>query len=217
MNEMKGAIFDMDGTLLDSMHIWRTKGEDYLRARGLEPRAGANEATQYMSMAQIAAYFRKEYGVRDSERQIIDDLNRMVEEQYFHAVLAKEGAPEALERLARRGVRMCVATATDLPLVEAALRRTGLLPYFSAVFTCTGVGAGKDRPDIYCRAREHLGTAMSETAVFEDALYAVKTAKRAGFYVAGVYDYWEREKWDEIQAVADICIHSFSELERIWE
>ena len=217
MNKMKGAIFDMDGTLLDSMHVWRTKGEDYLRSRGLEPHAGANEATQYMSMAQMAGYFRAEYGLRDSEQQIIDDLNRMVENQYLHVVLAKEGVPEALERLAGQGVRMCVATATDLPLVEAALKRTGLLPYFSAVFTCTGVGAGKDRPDIYCRAQEHLGAAISETVVFEDALYAVRTAKRAGFYVAGVYDYWERKKWSEIQALADICSHSFSEIERIWK
>ncbi len=113
MNKMKGAIFDMDGTLLDSMHVWRTKGEDYLRSRGLEPHAGANEATQYMSMAQMAGYFRAEYGLRDSEQQIIDDLNRMVENQYLHVVLAKEGVPEALERLAGQGVRMCVATATE--------------------------------------------------------------------------------------------------------
>ena len=109
MNKMKGAIFDMDGTLLDSMHVWRTKGEDYLRSRGLEPHAGANEATQYMSMAQMADYFRAEYGLRDSEQQIIDDLNRMVENQYLHVVLAKEGVPEALERLAGQGVRMCVS------------------------------------------------------------------------------------------------------------
>jgi HAD superfamily hydrolase (TIGR01509 family) len=165
-----------------------------------------------MSLLQAAEYYRSEYGVTLSAGEIMDGVNRMIERFYFHDVKAKPGVGDALERLKNSGVRMCVATATDLHLAEAALRRNGILGYFSKILTCTEVGCGKDAPEIFNRALSHLDTPKQRTLVFEDALYAVKTAKAAGFTVVGVYDRSEEEHSGEIRSLADICINSFAEM-----
>ncbi len=210
--KMEGAIFDLDGTLLDSMYIWDAIGGDYLRSLGIEPREDLNRTFKAMSLLQAAEYYRNEYGVTLSADEIMDGVNRMIESFYFYDVKAKAGVKDMLERLKKAGVRMCVATATDLRLAEAALRRNGILEYFSGIFTCTEVGSGKDAPEIFNRALKHLGTPKQRTVVFEDALYAVKTAKKAGFTVAAVFDKSEEEHGGELRALADSYVDSFEEV-----
>ena len=107
---------------------------------------------------------------------------------------------------------MCVATATDRPLVEAALKRTGIRGYFEEIFTCSETGCGKDRPYIYETAWTRLGTPRAATWVFEDALYAVKTARAAGFPVVGVFDRYER-RTAEAARLSSIYVQSLTELE----
>ena len=213
ITNIDGAIFDLDGTLLDSMYIWYTIGEDYLRSLGIQPRENLNRTFKTMSLKQAAEYYRSEYGVTLDTDEIMSGVNGMIESFYFNDVRAKAGVREVLELLKAAGVRMCVATATDLHLAEAALRRNGIFDYFSKILTCTEVGSGKDAPEIFKRALEHLGTPKERTLVFEDALYAVKTAMAAGFTVVGVYDRSEEEHGGEIRSLADFYIDSFSELE----
>ena len=141
---LKGAIFDFDGTLVDSMFIWDTIGEDYLRS------------------------------------------------------------------LKENGARMCIATVTDRYLVEETLDRLGILQYFSEIFTCAEVGYGKDKPIIYRKALEHLDTAKNETYVFEDSLFALKTAKADGFTTVGVYDRHENRQ-DNLKNLADYYIVDFAD------
>lgn len=199
---IRGAIFDADGTLLDSMGIWETLGADYLRARGLQPRPGLAEALAPLSMEQAARYLRQEYSVTLTEAEIITGLNGMLERYYREEVQLKPGALGFLRQLRERGISMCIATATDRSLMEAALTRCGALEYFSRVFTCGEVGFGKDQPLIYRAALAHLGTKKQETLVFEDALHALATAKADGFPVVGVFDPWEPRQ-AEIKALAD--------------
>ena len=210
--KIEGAIFDLDGTLLDSMYIWDTIGGDYLRSLGIQPRESLNRTFKTMSLLQAAEYYRNEYGVTLSTDEIMDGVNRMIERFYFREVMAKAGIKDILERLKKAGVRMCVATATDRHLAEAALRRNGILEYFSGIFTCTEVGSGKDSPEIFNRALKHLGTPKQRTLVFEDALYAAKTAKSAGFTVVAVNDKSEAGHSDKIRSLADIYIDSFEEM-----
>lgn len=210
---IEGAIFDLDGTLMDSMFIWDTIGEDYLRSRGVTPRENLRETFKSMSLLQAARYYRREYGLEESEIEIMAGVNAQIAHYYEGVVRAKPGAAELLRALSRRGARLCVATATDRPLVEAALARNGLSGYFERVFTCTEVGAGKDRPDIYHLARECLGTKPEATYVFEDALYALRTAKAAGYPVVGVYDASEAAHQAEIQALSDVYVRSLAEME----
>ena len=105
---------------------------------------------------------------------------------------------------------MCVATVTDRYLVEETLERLGVLHYFSEIFTCAEVGFGKDKPIIYRKALEHLGTKKDETIVFEDALFALRTAKADGFYTVGVYDRHEKRQ-DELKSLADYYILDFAD------
>ena len=205
----KGAIFDLDGTLLDSMHIWENIGFDYLKHRNIRPDPDIWDVVRAMYLRQFAEYLHTEYSLPESPDEIVSQVVGMIERQYTDVLTLKDGAAPLLHKLHSRGVKMSVATATDRPLVEAALKRNGVLPYFEQIFTCSEVGAGKDSPDIYFSALRSLGTDIGETLVFEDALYAVRTAKNAGFTVAAVHDKSARHHEDEIKALADVYIKNF--------
>ena len=209
--KIDGAVFDLDGTLLDSMFIWNTIGGDYLRARGIKPHENLDEKFKNMSLYQAACYYQAEYGLPDSTDEIMDGVNEMIAHFYMDEVVSKAGVAELLCELRKRGVKMCVATATDRHLVEAALKRNGINGYFGEIFTCSSVGHGKDEPDIFEAALSFLGTPRDSTWVFEDALHAVNTAKAAGFPVVGVYDKSGRYA-EEIQKKSDIFINRFSEM-----
>ncbi len=185
---IKGAIFDLDGTLLDSMHIWSTMGEKYIRTLGIEPAADINERFRNLTLYEAACFYRDEYKVRLSIKEIMDGINKEAENYYFNSVPAKEGIDHLLDLLDKAGVKMCVATATDRYQVEAALKRTGLDKFFLDIFTCTQVGSGKDKPFIYRRASEFLKTNKSETVVFEDSPMALRTAKNDGYITVGIFD-----------------------------
>jgi HAD superfamily hydrolase (TIGR01509 family) len=210
--KIEGAIFDFDGTLLDSMFIWDRIGEDYLISRGIKPRENLSETFKSMSLLQAAEYYQNEYGLTDSTDEIMSGVNKMIEHFYIDEVLPKEGVKEFLVGLKKYNVKMCIATATDKHLVEAALRRNQMLDYFSEIFTCTGVGSGKDNHAIYLEALEHLKTRKAATLVFEDALYAVRTAKKAGFIVVGVYDKSEQKNEKTIREKSNVYIKSFAEM-----
>lgn len=210
-----GAIFDVDGTLLDSMSVWDTIGEGYLRSIGYQPRENLNEVFKDMSLQQAARYYQTEYGVTLSIEEIMDGVNSLLERFYREQAQLKPGAGEFVRELSRHGVRLCIATATDRYLVEAALERCGVLPYFERIFTCNEVGQGKDQPDIFEAALRFLGTERSKTLVFEDALYAARTARADGFPVAAVYDRHEKRQ-EELNALADIYLADFSEFDLFW-
>ena len=208
---IRGAIFDVDGTLLDSMFIWDTIGETYLLSIGYQPKENLNETFKNMSLHQAARYYQTEYGVTLSIDEIMDGVNAMLERYYRFEVPLKPGVAELLERLRQSGVKLCIATATDRHLVEAALDRCGVLSCFGEIFTCNEVGHGKDEPDIFEAALRFLGTRREETLVFDDALYAVRTAKEAGFLVAAVYDSHERSQ-AEVRARSDLYLEDLTQL-----
>lgn len=211
MTQFKGAIFDLDGTLLDSMHIWQSVGINFLQDRGIQPRSDFNEAVRPLFLAQVAEYLRSDYGLTDTVQEIVDGVNHMLEHLYRSKLPLKNGVLHLLQEFRRREIKMCVATATDRHLVEAALSRNGILDCFGKIFTCTEVGAGKDKPDIYLRSLAFLGTDIKETIVFEDAYYAIQTAKAAGFSVAAVYDQTTADQKYKIETLADVYIKSFSD------
>lgn len=213
---IQGAIFDVDGTLLDSMSVWANIGADYLRFLGYEPRENLNETFKSMSLYQAACYYQSEHGVTLSTEEIIAGVNDRIGQFYRERAGLKPGVAGFLRQLREKGVKMCIATATDRPLVEAALERCGVLAYFSDIFTCFSVGHGKDEPVIYRTALEHLQTARAKTIVFEDALYAARTARRDNFVTAAVYDAYEKHQ-AELRAAADLYITDFTDWKSFWD
>ncbi len=191
---MQAAIFDFDGTLFDSMFIWDTAGRDYLISQGVQPREDLMEHISTTSLYQAAAYMQEAYSLPLSVKDIMDGINRTVEGYYFYTVQPRKGLEPFLRQLQKQGVKLCIATATDRYQIEAALNRCGLADYFSEIFTCSAVGHGKDEPHIFEAALSHLGTQREKTYVFEDAIYAARTACKAGFPVVQVYDDHEKEQ-----------------------
>ena len=207
--DKKYAIFDMDGTLIDSMVFWKNLATEYLTSKGiLQIPADILEQIKPMTMSESAALFRREFGLTgDVEAQ----MNEMMEDHYRNDIPLKPGVWEYLENLHRQGVRMCVASATAEHLMESCLTRLGVREHFEFLLSCETVGAGKCSPLVYHEAARRLGAAPREIAVYEDALYAVQTPKEAGFCVAGVYDDSAADSWQAIEQESDEVILNWEE------
>jgi len=200
----------MDGTLVDSMVYWKRLAAEFLAGRGVVQVPGEiMERIKPMTMTESAALFQREFGLPGTPQSAAAAMNAMMDEHYRSDIPLKSGAGEYLDRLHKNGVRMCVASATAEHLARACLGRLGVLGYFEFVLSCEAVGAGKNSPAVYCAAAQRLGAAPEQAAVYEDALYAVRVAKNAGFYVVGVYDESAAGCWDEICSLADETIRSF--------
>ena len=207
--DKKFAIFDMDGTLIDSMAFWKNLATEYLTARGVtEIPTDILEQIKPMTMSESAALFQREFGLTGDPEA---EMNAMMDAHYRNDIPLKPGVREYLENLHRQGVRMCVASATAEHLMEICLTRLGVRPYFEFLLSCETVGEGKRSPRIFHEAARRLRAAPGEIAVYEDALYAVQTAKAAGFHVAGVYDAASAGSWEHITEIADEIIWNWED------
>ncbi len=211
LNNIEGAIFDVDGTLLDSMYIWTNTADMFLKRRGITTKENLTESFITMSLLEGATFFKENFDTPDTIEEIMQDINNMVEEFYYNQVIKKPFVKEFLEKLKNKNVKMCIATATDKYLIEKALKRNGILEYFSEIYTCTIVGEGKKTPKIYDTALAHLGTKKENTFVFEDAHYAIKTCKEFGYNVVAIEDVCEEKRKDEIIQMADIYVKNYEE------
>lgn len=203
---IKGAIFDIDGVLLDSMGIWDDLGARYLRSLGRIPEEGLNKILFSMSMEQGAEYLNEHYGLNKSVKETVDGIGKMLEDYYFYEVLLKPGAKEILEFLKSKSIKMAAATSSPRTHIEKALSRNGLLGYIDKIYTTGEVGVSKHSPDIYNLAADFLKTKSEETLVFEDSLYALNTAKEAGFVTVGVFDEKGESNQAELENQADLYL-----------
>lgn len=208
---IRGAIFDLDGTLLDSSPWWDRAPADWLASVGRQARPGLADAIFPMTLPEAADYMIAEYGLRQTPQELMDGVNAVMEDFYLHSIPLKPGARTLLDALRARRIPLAVASVTDRRLVEAALDRHGVLDRFSAIVTTDEAGAGKREPDVYLLAARRIGCAPDETLVFEDALHALQTAKRAGFRTAGVYDVRSGDQQRRIAAEAEFYLRDFSD------
>ena len=213
---LKAAIFDFDGTLFQSNSVWVSAGERFFESIGITPKANLQEEIRTMSLYQSACYIREEYGLSQTVEEIMEGINRTVENCYFHEVQPKQGAISFLRELKAADIRMCIATATDRYQIEAALKRCNMLDFFEEIFTCSEIGHGKDEPIIFRRAMEYLGTDRSNTVIFEDALHAIQTAKADGFLTVGISDPYIQEQ-ESVQSLCHCYLTDFSQTETFWK
>ena len=204
------AIFDMDGTLVDSMVYWGHLAGEFLESKGIaQIPKDILAKIKPMTMTEAAALFIQEFSLNSTPESIAVEMNAMMGEHYRKDIPLKSGVKEYLDFLYQKGVQMCVVSATAEHLMEACLKRLDILKHFRFLLSCETVGAGKDKPDAYFAAAKRLGASPADTAVYEDALYAAETAKNAGFYVIGVYDESAEKYWDKIENLADETIRGF--------
>lgn len=192
LNRIKGAIFDMDGTLIDSLILWDVIWENFEKRfspdKPFRVAPEHDKAIRTMTLAEAMEYINDIYRLADSSQKLIDAANEMIYDFYADSVKVKDGVIPFLEHLKARGIKMCVASATEKSLVFVAMKHCGLDKYFSNVISCADIGKGKDHPDIYVEAAKLLGTELSDTCVFEDSAVAAGTAKSIGMMTVGIYD-----------------------------
>ena len=199
---MRGAIFDLDGTLVDSMDLWDRVPGMLVRGFGKEPAADLPARLAEMDLPQAARYLIDTSGLPCTTDPLLQRVDQLVDEQYRCHVALKPGAARLLETLAARGVPMCIATASEEHQARQAMERLGQWKHFSFVLSSSQYGP-KTRPDIYREAARRLGAQPRDIVVFEDALHAARTAKQAGFLVAGVYEPSAEADSAQMRAVCD--------------
>jgi HAD superfamily hydrolase (TIGR01509 family) len=211
MVDKKYCIFDMDGTLLDSMPYWQALGSEYLDSLGVPRPHRGLEQMQAMTMIQGAQFFMDRFRLPGPPQAIVDGMQGLMAKHYRDDVPLKPGVAEYLARLAARGTAMCVATATAQHLAAECLERLGVAGRFAFIVSCESLGVSKSRPDVFLEAARRLGCTPGEAAVFEDALYAARTARQAGFYTVGVYDAAAARDWEAMQALCHETVADWRE------
>lgn len=201
------AIFDMDGTLVDSMVYWKNLAKEYLASKGITHIPDMIlEKIKPMTMTESATLFIEKFGLNGTPESVAKEMNALMDTHYYKDIPLKKGIKEYLNKLYNSGTTMCVASATAVSLVEACLKRLGIIEYFSFLLSCETIGVGKSKPNIYYEAAKRLGAEPSDIAVYEDALYAAETAKKAGFYVVGVFNESAKKNFASLKEISDEII-----------
>lgn len=209
---MKAAIFDMDGTLIDSMDEWRKLNISFVRECGVDFNSEQEKVLYSMSGMLAVDYLKNELGIEVSYPAMLERSTRMMEPVYRRGVPLKPGAGDYLRRLGKRGVKRVICTATPAPLALIALNRIGLIRDLDYVFSTEIVGGSKGDPAFYDRLCDFIGEKKEDCVMFEDALYAMKGARGAGLGVVGVADATNLKDRQEIISVCDVVIDSYDEL-----
>ena len=206
---IKGAIFDVDGTILDSMHIWYELGQRYLERLGLKAEAGLGEKLYPMSIEEGSMYLKDNYGLNDSCEKITADLWNLIKAFYFEEVQLKPGVSEYLEALKNAKIPMVIATLNDRDILDKCFKRLGIKNFFTDIITCKELGVTKREPSVYLAASEKISCKPENTLVFEDALHCIEAARSAGFITVAVEDASSFNDRDKIKEIADFYIESF--------
>lgn len=209
---IQAVIFDLDGTLIDSMVVWNEIDIEYLGTLGLGVPTELKNEISHLSFFETANYFINRFNIDTTSEDLMQLWNEMAFHKYSTSIKLKHGAKEFLEYLKSTGIKAAIATSNNKLLVETVLTNNSVIDYFENITTTDEVGKGKGSPDVYIRCAEKMKIHTSNCLVFEDILSAVKTAKSAGMKVVGVYDEYSDGDAEEIKMYSDYFISSYHEL-----
>ncbi len=184
--KIKAIIFDIDGTLADSMGVWSESDRILLERRGIAYDEEVSFALKSMHFMSAVEYLKNRYSLSESCETIANEITDIVREKYFHEVKLMPGVKDFIERCHKNGIRMCAATSNKRELAEGVLRNNGLIDNLDFIVTSDEAGSSKDKPDIFFICTDKMNVTPEETAVFEDSPHAAKTAFDNGFFTVGV-------------------------------
>lgn len=212
LKEIQAVIFDLDGTLMDSMWMWHDIDIEYLKRYGHEPYEGLEKEIEGMGFTETACFFRERFSIPDSIEEIKKEWNRMAYEKYAGEVSLKPGAGAFLEELRRRGLPVGIASSNSRELIMTALEANGVTDCFDCIMTSCDVAKGKPSPDIYLGVAKSLGVRPQDCLVFEDVPMGILAGKQAGMRVCAVEDAFSKDQRREIRRLADYYITSYDEI-----
>ena len=210
--QFKAVIFDLDGTLVDSMWMWEKIDIEYLGRFQIPLPEKLQKSIEGMSFSETAIYFKERFNLKDDLDTIKADWNAMACDKYRHEVPFKEGAEAFLGFCKEHGIKLGVATSNSRELVECAAEALHLHSYMDCIMTACEVQKGKPAPDIYLAVADKLGVTPSDCLVFEDILPGIMAGKNAGMTTCAVADDYSENVRAEKIALADYFIEDYSEL-----
>ena len=204
--KIKAAIFDADGTLLDSMGQWNLVPYKYVKSLGVAADENIAEKLFTMTISEAAEFIIDEYELSVTVEEAVEGMDAIIREFYKNDVKLKDGAGELLEFFKSRGIPMVIGTSTDRDCIEVGLERTGISAYFDRIYTSTEVGKSKEKPDLFIQAMEFMESSPDETIVFEDGLYSLRTAAALGMKTVGIFDEVSLSNQKELKELADLYV-----------
>lgn len=211
MDRIKGIIFDIDGTLADSMGVWAESDKILLERRNIPYSEEISLALKSMHFMSAVEYLIEHCGLTDSSDSIAAEITDIVRDKYFHEVRLMPYVTEFIGRCRENGIRMCAATSNSRELAEGVLKNNGILDSLEFIITSDEAGSGKDNPDIYFMCAKKMGLSPDETAVVEDSPHAAGTAFLNGFYTIGANS-GHFGDFEALKDCTDVRISSFREL-----
>lgn len=210
--DKEAVIFDLDGTVVDSMWVWPAVDVEFLGQHGLELPDDLQQELDGKSFYESAVHIKKRFGLEETEEELMDIWNKMAMDRYVNEVKVKESVKEFLQVLKANGIKTGIASSNSAVLVEATLRANGVYEYFDSVHTANEVAKGKPSPDIYLLVAEDLQVKPENCLVFEDIVMGILAGKNAGMQTCAVYDEYSAYDDANKKKTADYYIHSYKEL-----
>lgn len=212
LKDIEAVLFDLDGSLVDSMWIWRDIDIEYLGRFGIPLPEGLQADIEGMSFSETAEYFKKRFQIPDSIDKIKKDWNQMAWDKYACQVPLKEGAREFVEHCRKKGIRLAIATSNSRQLVENVMKVHGLFGYFDGIVTACDVEKGKPAPDVYLEAARKCHTSPDKCLVFEDIVPGIMAGKAAGMKVCAVRDEYSLYQDEEKKKLSDYFITDYFDI-----
>lgn len=210
---IKSVIFDLDGTLIDSMQVWYKVDREFLLESGVKnPPPEISEKVKKMTIFESSALFINEFNLKCSQDYVIRRIEELVRIEYEEKIQLKPYVIETLDFLDKINIPYCIATATYKSLAESVLKRCGIIDRFAFMLTDIDYPKGKKFPDIFLGAAEKMGTLPDNTLVAEDSLHCIETASKAGFRTVAVYDKASEKDRDKLIRTADYYINSLDKI-----
>lgn len=206
------VIFDLDGTLVDSMWMWRQIDIEFLGERGIALPDDLQQKIEGMSFRETAVYMQNRFQLKETVEELMDIWNKMAFEKYKKEVPLKPGIKKFLDKLKTHQIKMGIATSNSPLLVETVLKAQGIFEYFDSIHTANEVEKGKPAPDIYLLVAKDLGVEPEKCLIFEDIVQGIMAGKNAGMTTCAIYDDYSKEDDENKRATADYYIEDYEQI-----